>query len=117
MTSNAQKPERPDPGFWTTFKDTGGTAMAKHWRDRFELEDFGAWTFMVKDGNAGSSWTTDPVLLKGFWYLSSSYYVPVLWFHGGWRHKGRDFVPGPAGDQSFLRMLRLRDLQFWSVVS
>lgn len=88
MTSNAEKPELPDPGFWTTFKDTGRTAMGKHWWDRFELEDFGAWTFMVRGGNAGSSWTMDPVLLKGFWYFSSSYYVPVLWFRGAGDTKG-----------------------------
>lgn len=97
MTSNAQKPEVPDPGFWTTFKDTGGTAMGKHWRDRFELEDFGAWTFMVRGGNAGSSWTTDPVLLKGFWYLSSSYMSQSFGSMGAGDTKGETLLQVQLG--------------------
>lgn len=67
---------------------------------KVQLQDLGTWPFMVKGINTGSSWTTDPLLLKGF-QGSSSGLVLELWFHlygGKWR--GEPLVPGTAGGQS-----------------
>lgn len=52
--------------------------MQKCWWGKFSSEDLGPWPFIVRGVNTGSSWTTDSVLLRGFW-CSSSHYVLVLW--------------------------------------
>lgn len=50
---------------------------------------------MVRGFSIGSSWVTDPLLLKRFWY-SNSGQVAILWFRGA-GHK--TLVLGTAGGQ------------------
>lgn len=87
--------------------------MQQCWWDKFSLEDLGPWPFVLRGINTGSSWTRDPLLLKGFW-CSSSHHVLVLWFCAAGMAQAWFWMQLEVS--SPLSMCQLHDLWFWPVV-